>query len=226
MLCNEYEKQERKRIELSTMVNTDINLPFIASDASGPKNLALTLTRAKLEELINPIIERCRHPTLQALQDAKLEPTQIDKIILVGGPTRMPIVRNFVEKIMGKPAERGVDPMECVATGASIQAAVLSGEVTDILLLDVTPLSLGVETMGGILTKIIDRNTTIPTKKSQIFTTAADFQTTVTIHVLQGERAMATDNVSLGNFNLTGIPPAPRGVPQVEVAFDMMRTEF
>ena len=158
---------------------------------------------------------------MQALQDAKLEPTQVDRIILVGGPTRMPIVRNFVEKIMGKPAERGVDPMECVAMGASIQAAVLSGEVTDILLLDVTPLSLGVETMGGILTKIIDRNTTIPTKKSQIFTTAADFQTTVTIHVLQGERAMATDNVSLGNFNLTGIPPAPRGVPQVEVAFDI-----
>jgi len=215
------EAGEKAKIELSTTPTTEINLPFIAADVSGPKNLALSLTRSKLEELINPIIERCRHPTMQALQDAKLEPTQIDRIILVGGPTRMPIVRNFVEKIMGKPSERGVDPMECVATGASIQAAVLSGEVTDILLLDVTPLSLGVETMGGILTKIIDRNTTIPTKKSQIFTTAADFQTTVTIHVLQGERAMATDNVSLGNFNLTGIPPAPRGVPQVEVAFDI-----
>ncbi len=215
------EAAEKAKIELSTTINTEINLPFIAADASGPKNLALTLTRAKLEELINPIIERCRHPTMQAIQDAKLEPTQIDKIILVGGPTRMPIVRNFVEKIMGKPAERGVDPMECVATGAAIQGAVLSGEVTDILLLDVTPLSLGVETMGGLLTKVIDRNTTIPTKKSQIFTTAADFQTTVTVHVLQGERAMASDNVSLGNFNLTGIPPAPRGIPQVEVTFDI-----
>src|SRR5579872_2782518 len=215
------EAGEKAKIELSTTINTEINLPFIASDASGPKNLTLTLTRAKLEELINPIIERCRNPTMQALNDAKLEPNQVDKIILVGGPTRMPIVRNFVEKIMGRPAERGVDPMECVAMGASIQGAVLTGEVTDILLLDVTPLSLGVETMGGILTKIIDRNTTIPTKKSQIFTTAADFQTTVTIHVLQGERAMASDNVSLGNFNLTGIPPAPRGVPQVEVTFDI-----
>ncbi|MDA4129334.1 MAG: molecular chaperone DnaK [Thaumarchaeota archaeon] len=215
------EAGEKAKIELSTTVNTEINLPFIASDASGPKNLALTFTRAKLEELINPIIERCMNPTMQALNDAKLEPNQVDKIILVGGPTRMPIVRNFVEKIMGRPAERGVDPMECVAMGASIQGAVLSGEVTDILLLDVTPLSLGVETMGGVLTKIIDRNTTIPTKKSQIFTTAADFQTTVTIHVLQGERAMASDNVSLGNFNLTGIPPAPRGVPQVEVTFDI-----
>jgi molecular chaperone DnaK len=215
------EAAEKAKIELSTTITTEINLPFIAADASGPKNLQLTLTRAKLEELINPIIERCRHPTMQAIQDAKLEANQIDKIILVGGPTRMPIVRNFVERIMGKPAERGVDPMECVAMGAAIQGAVLTGEVTDILLLDVTPLSLGVETMGGILTKIIDRNTTIPTKKSQIFTTAADFQTTVTVHVLQGERAMATDNVSLGNFNLTGIPPAPRGIPQVEVAFDI-----
>ncbi len=215
------EAAERAKIELSTTVTTEINLPFIASDASGPKNLALTLTRAKLEELISPIIERCRRPTMQAMQDAKLEPNQIDKIILVGGPTRMPIVRNFVEKIMNKPSERGVDPMECVAMGASIQGAVLAGEVTDILLLDVTPLSLGVETLGGVFTKLIDRNTTIPTKKSQIFTTAADFQTSVTVHVLQGERAMAGDNVSLGNFNLTGIPPAPRGVPQIEVAFDI-----
>ena len=181
----------------------------------------MTLTRAKLEELISPVIERCRHPMTQALGDAKLEPNQVDKIILVGGPTRMPIVRNFVEKIMGRPAERGVDPMECVAMGAAIQGAVLTGEVTDILLLDVTPLSLGVETMGGIFTKITERNTTIPTKKSQIFTTAADFQTSVTIHVLQGERAMANDNVSLGNFNLVGIPPAPRGVPQIEVSFDI-----
>ncbi len=215
------EAAEKAKIELSTTISTDINLPFIASDSSGPKNLAMTLTRAKLEELVSPIIEKCRHPMTQALGDAKLEPNQVDKIILVGGPTRMPIVRNFVEKIMGRPAERGVDPMECVAMGAAIQGAVLSGEVTDILLLDVTPLSLGVETMGSIFTKIIDRNTTIPTKKSQIFTTAADFQTSVTIHILQGERAMASDNVSLGNFNLVGIPPAPRGVPQIEVTFDI-----
>jgi molecular chaperone DnaK len=215
------EAAERAKIELSTVATTEINLPFIASDAAGPKNLAVNLSRAKLEELVSPIIERCRHPMMQAIQDSKLETNQVDKIILVGGPTRMPIVRNFVEKIMGKPAERGVDPMECVAMGAAIQGAVLAGEVTDILLLDVTPLSLGVETLGGVFTKIIDRNTTIPTKKSQIFTTAADLQTSVTIHVLQGERAMAQDNVSLGNFNLTGIPPAPRGVPQVEVTFDI-----
>jgi molecular chaperone DnaK len=215
------EAGEKAKIELSTTVTTDINLPFIASDSRGPRNLTMTLTRAKLEELISPVIERCRQPMTQALEDAKLSPNQIDKIILVGGPTRMPIVRNFVERIMGKPAERGVDPMECVAMGAAIQGAVLSGEVTDILLLDVTPLSLGVETLGGVFTKIIDKNTTIPTKKSQIFTTAADFQTTVTVHVLQGERAMAQDNVSLGNFNLTGIPPAPRGIPQIEVTFDI-----
>ncbi|HZW56289.1 MAG TPA: molecular chaperone DnaK, partial [Nitrososphaerales archaeon] len=215
------EAAEKAKIELSTTVTTEINLPFIASDSSGPKNLNLTLTRAKLEELISPVIERCRHPMIQAIQDAKLEPNKIDKIILVGGPTRMPIVRNFVEKVMGKTAERGVDPMECVAMGAAIQGAVLAGEVTDILLLDVTPLSLGVETLGGVFTKLIERNTTIPTKKSQIFSTAADFQTAVTVHVLQGERAMAQDNVSLGNFNLTGIPPAPRGVPQIEVTFDI-----
>jgi molecular chaperone DnaK len=215
------EAAEKAKIELSTTVTTEINLPFIASDSSGAKNLNLTLTRAKLEELISPIIERCRHPMMQAIQDAKLEPNKIDKIILVGGPTRMPMVRNFVEKVMGKTAERGVDPMECVAMGAAIQGAVLTGEVTDILLLDVTPLSLGVETLGGVFTKLIERNTTIPTKKSQIFSTAADFQTAVTVHVLQGERAMAQDNVSLGNFNFTGIPPAPRGVPQIEVTFDI-----
>jgi len=215
------EAAEKAKIELSTTVTTEINLPFIASDPSGPKNLTLSFTRAKLEELVNPVIERCRHPMMQAMQDAKLEPKDVDKIILVGGPTRMPIARNFVERIMGKPAERGVDPMECVAMGASIQGAVLAGEVTDILLLDVTPLSLGVETLGGVFTKITERNTTIPTKKSQIFTTAADFQTSVTIHILQGERAMAQDNVSLGNFNLTGIPPAPRGIPQIEVTFDI-----
>ncbi|MDH2901015.1 MAG: molecular chaperone DnaK [archaeon] len=215
------EAAEKAKIELSTTITTEINLPFIASDASGPKNLALTLSRAKLEELIGPVIERCRQPMTQAIKDAKLQPNQVDKIILVGGPTRMPIVRNFLERIMGKPAERGVDPMECVAMGASIQGAVLAGEVTDILLLDVTPLSLGVETLGGVFTKLIERNTTIPTKKSEIFSTAADLQTAVTVHVLQGERAMAQDNVSLGNFNLTGIPPAPRGVPQIEVTFDI-----
>ncbi|MEM2133706.1 MAG: molecular chaperone DnaK [Candidatus Jordarchaeaceae archaeon] len=215
------EAAETAKIELSTMLTTNINLPFITSDASGPKNLNMTLTRAKLEELVAPIIERCREPMRQALSDAKLTPKDIDKIILVGGPTRMPIVRKFVEDFMGKPAERGVDPMECVAMGAAIQGAVLAGEVTDILLLDVTPLSLGVETLGGVVAKIIERNTTIPTRRSQIFTTASDFQTTVTIHVVQGERPMAADNVSLGMFNLTGIPPAPRGVPQIEVTFDI-----
>ena len=215
------EAAEKAKIELSTVLTTDINLPFISADASGPKHLTMTLTRAKLEELIRPTIERCRAPMERAIADAKLTPKQIDKIILVGGPTRMPIVRKFVEDYMGKEAERGVDPMECVAMGAAIQAGVLAGEVHDLLLLDVTPLSLGVETLGGVATKIIDRNTTIPTKRSQIFSTAADFQTTVTVHVLQGERQMAADNVSLGMFNLTGIPPAPRGVPQIEVTFDI-----
>ncbi|MGQ9722317.1 MAG: molecular chaperone DnaK [Candidatus Jordarchaeum sp.] len=215
------EAAETAKIELSTSLTANINLPFIASDASGPKNLNINLTRAKLEELVTPIIERCRGPMQQALADAKLTPKNIDKIILVGGPTRMPIVRKFVEDFMGKPAERGVDPMECVAMGAAIQGGVLAGEVTDILLLDVTPLSLGVETLGGVATKLIERNTTIPTRKSQIFSTASDFQTTVTIHVVQGERPMAADNVSLGMFNLTGIPPAPRGVPQIEVTFDI-----
>lgn len=215
------EAAEKAKIELSTVLTTDINLPFISADASGPKHLTMTLTRTKLEELIRPTIERCRTPMERAIADAKLTPKQIDKIILVGGPTRMPIVRKFVEDYMGKEAERGVDPMECVAMGAAIQAGVLAGEVHDLLLLDVTPLSLGVETLGGVATKIIDRNTTIPTKRSQIFSTAADFQTTVTVHVLQGERQMAADNVSLGMFNLTGIPQAPRGVPQIEVTFDI-----
>ena len=215
------EAAEKAKIELSTLLTTDIDLPFIASDASGPKHFRYTLTRAKLEQLCLPIVEKIRDPILRVLSDAKLEPKDIDKFIFIGGQTRMPLIRKFVEDLMGKPAERGVDPMECVAVGAAIQAGVLAGEVTELLLLDVTPLSLGVETLGGIATRIIERNTTIPTKKSQIFSTAADFQTTVTIHVLQGERPMAVDNTSLGMFNLTGIPPAPRGVPQIEVTFDI-----
>ena len=215
------EAAENAKIELSTLLNTDINLPFISSDSAGPKHLHVTLTRAKLEQLAMPIVERIRDPILRTLKDTKLEPKDIDKIILIGGQTRMPLVKKFVEDLLGKQAERGVDPMECVAVGAAIQGGVLAGDVTDLLLLDVTPLSLGVETLGAVFTKIIERNTTIPTKKSQIFSTAADFQTAVTIKVLQGERAMASDNISLGMFNLTGIPGAPRGVPQIEVSFDI-----
>src|SRR5207247_1029533 len=215
------EAAEKAKIELSTLLTTDIDLPFIASDSSGPKHLHVTLTRAKLEDLAGPIVKRVETPIRRTLQDAKLEPKNIDRIILIGGQTRMPLVRKFVEDIVGKQAERGVDPMECVAVGAAIQGAVLAGEVKDILLLDVTPLSLGVETLGGVATKILEKNTTIPTKRSQIFSTAADSQTTVTIHVLQGERATATDNISLGMFNLTGIPPTPRGIPQIEVTFDI-----
>ncbi len=212
---------EKAKIELSTLMSTDIDLPFLTADASGPKHLHLALTRTKLESLAQPIVQRTQPTLLKALEDAKLTPQGIDKIILIGGMTRMPLVQRFVEQILGKSPERGLDPMECVAIGAAIQAAVITGEVTDLLLLDVTPLSLGVETMGSVFTKVMDKNTTIPTKRSQIFTTAADFQTAVTIHVLQGERAMAGDNVSLGMFNLVDLPPAPRGVPQIEVTFDI-----
>jgi len=215
------EAAEKAKIELSTLLSTDLDLPFISADASGPKHLHYTLTRAKLEELALPIVRRIEEPIRKVLADAKIDISNVDRVILIGGQTRMPLVRRKVEDIFGKAGERGVDPMECVAIGAAIQGAVLAGEIKDILLLDVTPLSLGVETLGGILTKIMERNTTIPTKRSQTFTTAADFQTAVTIHVLQGERPMASDNISLGQFNLTGIPPASKGVPQVEVTFDI-----
>ncbi len=215
------EAAEKAKIELSALMSTDVDLPFITSDNSGPKHLHLTITRTKLESLARPVVQKTEKTILKALEDAKMTPNDVDKIILIGGMTRMPLVQHFVEKILGKSVERGVDPMECVAIGAAIQGAVITGEVTDLLLLDVTPLSLGVETLGAVFTKIIEKNTTIPTKKTQVFTTAADFQTAVTIHVLQGERAMAADNVSLGTFNLVELPPAPRGVPQIEVTFDI-----
>ncbi|WP_428124619.1 molecular chaperone DnaK [Candidatus Avelusimicrobium faecicola] len=212
---------EKAKIELSTTMETDISLPYITADATGPKHLALTLSRAKLESLVGDIVKRCGKSIDQALSDASLSANQIDRIILVGGPTRMPIVQKYVEDHVGKKIERGIDPMECVAIGASVQAGILTGEVKDVLLLDVTPLSLGLETLGGVCTRLIERNTTIPVRKTQVFSTASDNQPAVTINVLQGERPMAKDNVPLGKFDLDGIAPAPRGVPQIEVTFDI-----
>ncbi len=215
------EAAEKAKIELSTVMETEINLPFISADATGPKHMALKLSRARLESLVESIVKRCQKSIDTALTDAKMKTSDISKIILVGGPTRMPIVQKFIEEYAGKKIEHGIDPMECVATGAAVQAAVLTGDVKDVLLLDVTPLSLGIETLGSVMTRLIDKNTTIPVKKTQVFSTASDSQPAVTIHVLQGERAMAGDNVSLGKFDLDGIPPAPRGVPQIEVIFDI-----
>ncbi len=216
------EAAERAKIELSSRLETTINLPFITADQTGPKHLEMTLTRAKFESLTADLTERCRGPFLAALKDANLTPQQIDEVVLVGGSTRMPVIQQLVKNLLGgKEAHKGVNPDEVVAVGAAIQAGVLKGEVKDILLLDVTPLSLGVETLGGVATKVIERNTTIPTSRSQVFSTAADNQTSVEVHVLQGEREMARDNRTLGRFHLDGIPPSPRGMPQIEVTFDI-----
>jgi molecular chaperone DnaK len=206
------EAAEKAKIELSTVLETDINLPFISATSAGPKHLQMKLTRAKLEELVDPIVKKCKKSVDQALSDAKMAVKDLVKIILVGGPTRMPIVQKYLEQWFGNKVERSIDPMECVAMGAAIQAGVLAGEVKDILLLDVTPLSLGIETLGGVFTKLIERNTTIPVKRSQVFSTAADDQSAVTIRVSQGERPMFADNKMLGQFDLVGIPSAPRGV--------------
>jgi molecular chaperone DnaK len=212
---------ENAKIELSQKMKTTINLPYITSGPAGPKFLDIDLSRSKLEQLIGDLVESTVQPVRQALADAKLSPTQIDHVLLVGGSTRVPMVQETIKKILGKEPDKGINPDECVALGAAIQGGVLTGETKDIVLLDVTPLTLGIETLGGIATKLIDRNTTIPTRKSQIFSTAADGQTSVEIHVVQGERALAKDNFTLGRFQLTGIPPAPRGIPQIEVTFDI-----
>jgi molecular chaperone DnaK len=215
------EAAEKAKVELSSMSETEVNLPFITADASGPKHLQIKLSRSKFEQLTQDLTERLRGPFQQALKDADLKPNQLDEVVLVGGSTRMPMVQDLVRKLTTKEPNKSVNPDEVVAIGAAIQAGVLGGDVKDVVLLDVTPLSLGVETLGGVMTKLIDRNTTIPTRKSEIFSTAADGQTAVDIHVLQGEREMANDNMTLGKFRLEGIPSAPRGVPQVEVGFDI-----
>ncbi len=215
------EAAEKAKCELSSSLSTEINLPFITADASGPKHLNVTLSRAQLEKLVDDLVQRTKDPVTKALADAKLKASDIDEVVLVGGQTRMPAVQKLVEQIFHKDPHKGVNPDEVVAIGAAIQGAVLTGGVKDILLLDVTPLSLGIETLGGVFTKLIERNTTIPTRKSEIFSTAADSQTTVEVHVLQGEREMAAGNKTIGRFQLTGLPPAPRGVPQIEVAFDL-----
>jgi len=215
------EAAEKARIELSTIMETEINLPFITADVNGPKHLQMKLSRARLEQLTEDLVTRCEGPFKQALADAKLKASEVDEVVLVGGATRMPMIQDLVQRLIGKEPNKSVNPDEVVAIGAAIQAGVLAGDVKDVLLLDVTPLSLGVETLGSVMTTLIPRNTTVPTRKSEVFSTAQDGQTAVTIHVLQGERPMAADNMAMGMFNLEGIPPAPRGVPQVEVAFDI-----